>query len=340
MGEAITSQRGYRSLFWPIVLIAVGVIWLLVNVGVLSGANLVVLFRMWPLLLIVIGLDLLFGRQSPLVGAVIGIGAVALIVVLMLVGPSIGLAGATPEVTLDTFSEPLEDASSVQVTLDLPVAASTITALTDSADLFTAEIAHVGELDYRVQGEAEKVIFLGQQDTSVNFFDLEFLSFLPGITEEELYWNIGLNPEVPLELTVNSGVGQNTLDLREMELRALSLNGGVGQNIIHLPAAEAPYTARIDSGSGELNISLAEGANAEISISGGVGNAVIDVPDGAGVRLDASSGIGNIEVPDSYRRVSGDNDDDDGLWESANFAEASDRIVIEFDGGIGNLVVQ
>jgi hypothetical protein len=47
-----------------VILIAVGIIWLLGNLGVLSAANILVLLRLWPLLLIVIGLDLLFGRQS------------------------------------------------------------------------------------------------------------------------------------------------------------------------------------------------------------------------------------------------------------------------------------
>ena len=66
------ENKGYRSLFWPLVLIGVGVIWLLGNLGVISWTNLTVLFRLWPLLLIAIGLDLLIGRQSPAIGALIG----------------------------------------------------------------------------------------------------------------------------------------------------------------------------------------------------------------------------------------------------------------------------
>ena len=64
MAKIDVERQGYRSLFWPIILIGVGLIWLLGNFGIISGANLAVLFRLWPLALIVIGLDLLFGRQS------------------------------------------------------------------------------------------------------------------------------------------------------------------------------------------------------------------------------------------------------------------------------------
>ena len=51
MGKAKTTRSG--SIFWAIILIAVGAIWLLGNVGVLSFANLSVLLRLWPLALIV-----------------------------------------------------------------------------------------------------------------------------------------------------------------------------------------------------------------------------------------------------------------------------------------------
>ena len=43
----------YRSMFWPVILIGVGVIWLLSNLGLLPAASIAWLLNLWPLILIV-----------------------------------------------------------------------------------------------------------------------------------------------------------------------------------------------------------------------------------------------------------------------------------------------
>ncbi len=344
MGETTMRRSSYRSLFWPIVLIAIGVVWLMGNAGVLTSANVYALLRLWPLLLIVIGLDLLFGRQSPVIGALIGVGAVVLFVGGMLVGPSLGLAGPNLEIVTENFSEPLEDVTAAQVQLDLSVANATISALTDTSDLFTAEVSHVGILDYRVEGEAQKSIYLGQQDDRFNMTGVpEFLARLFQAEDRDLNWHIGLSPAVPVTLNVNGGVGNSEFDLSELQLQNLTVNGGVGNLNADLPAMEDPYNVSINSGSGEIRITLAEGAAVNLSISGGVGNSVIDVPDGAAVRVTGQSGVGSIVVPSDFRRVDGDEDNfvgSNGTWETLGYNEAERQITIQYSGGVGNLTIQ
>jgi hypothetical protein len=340
MGTAAANRQGYRSLFWPVVLIAAGVIWLLYNAGIIGRENLVVLFRLWPLLLIGIGLDLLIGRQSQTVGTLIGVGTVVLVIVLMVIGPSIGLTGPALEVKLDQYSEPLEDAASATVQLDLSVARTIITPLTDSSDLFTAEVSHLGDLDFNVAGETDKHISLSEDDASV----INGTSFLAGLIREDgenLYWNIGLNPNIPLQLDINSGIGEGSFDLSNLQLTGLSINGGLGQTSLQLPSVELPYDVDINNGAGELNVSIAEKAALNLHIKGGVGNVTIDVPDDASVRIEGSSGIGNVEVPSSFQRLNNESDGpgEDGIWESANFSEAARQIVITYEGGVGNLTI-
>ncbi len=322
MGETTIRRHGYRSLFWPIVLIAVGVIWILGNVGVISAANLIVLFRLWQLLLIVVGLDLLFGRQSPVLGGLIALGAVVLIVALMLVGPSLGLAGEPLDVTLDHFDEPRGAVTSAEVQLDLSVATTTITSLADSPDLITAEVSHVGQVEFSVDGETHKVIHLSQISESTNIFQgPEFLGTLFGAQDDKLYWNIALDPTVPLTLDVNGGVGESHFDLSKLQLQALSISGGVG----------------------EFTIAVSDTTAVDIHINGGVGQMTIDVPDGAAVHLEGKSGVGSINVPASLRQVSSNDSNfvgDSGVWESDNYAGAARRITITYEGGVGGLTIQ
>ena len=74
-------RRLYRGgLFWPVILITVGVLFLLKNFNVLTGDVGSTLVQLWPLLLILIGLDSLLQGHG-LAGPVflIGLGVVFLL---------------------------------------------------------------------------------------------------------------------------------------------------------------------------------------------------------------------------------------------------------------------
>lgn len=337
MGKTKVERSGYRSLFWPVVLISVGVIWLLGNLGVLSAANFSVLFQLWPLILIIIGLDLLFGRESPVIGMLIGVGAVVLIIALMLVGPSLGLGVGTLDVTTSTFEEPRGDASSAQIELGVSVGSASISTLTDSNNLFEAEVAHVGELQFDARGETEKVISLRQNEVSTTG-GFELLGFAFGGPEQDLFWNISLSPNVPLNLRVSGGVGQSTYDLSGLDITGLTMNIGVGEADIILPSTGSRYNASISNGVGEVRIDIEDGASVNMDINGGVGALFVTVPDDAGVRVDVNSGLGGVNVPSDWSRISGS--DNDGVWESPSYGDATSEITISFDGGVGGLTVR
>ena len=82
-----TSYRRGPDLFWPIILIGAGIIFLLSNLGVITGNPWPILWNLWPVLLIVIGLDILFGRRSMLGGL---IGAALGVMFGMLLGDFVG----------------------------------------------------------------------------------------------------------------------------------------------------------------------------------------------------------------------------------------------------------
>jgi hypothetical protein len=90
-----------RSLFWPLVLIAAGVVWLLVSLNVIPSSNLWALTHIWPYVLISLGLGLLLGTlwrpASGIVAALVVIGAVAAI----FFAPQLGWASG-PDLNLST----------------------------------------------------------------------------------------------------------------------------------------------------------------------------------------------------------------------------------------------
>lgn len=326
----------YRSIFWPIVLIGIGVIWLLASLGVLPDVSWRFFVRLWPLILIVIGLDLIFGRRSPLVGALIGLATIALVVVLTFIAPLMGFV-PNVDVLTERFSEPIGSATSAQIELGLSVGLTNITALSDSNMLFDAEISHAGKMDFSVSGEKEKEIRLAQLPVS---FTSDWLDWPE---EKELRWDIGLTPDIPLHLKLEGGVGKSTLDFSELQLADLEIEVGVGGMEINLPATGESYEVQLNGSVGESRISIEEGAEITLDIQGGVGNVFIDIPDGAAVRLEGETGVGNINVPSSFRQTRSNDENivgESGTWESEGFSSADRQIIITFEGGVGNLTLR
>jgi hypothetical protein len=62
-----------RDLFWPIMFIGGGFLWILVIQGYISANQLSSLIGLWPVLLIVLGVELMFGRRYPWVSALMGV---------------------------------------------------------------------------------------------------------------------------------------------------------------------------------------------------------------------------------------------------------------------------
>lgn len=67
------EKKGRRGLALPLVLITIGLVFLLNNLGALHGDLKTVIFRLWPILLIIGGIDYLF-RSRGVLGSVVMIG--------------------------------------------------------------------------------------------------------------------------------------------------------------------------------------------------------------------------------------------------------------------------
>ena len=82
-----------RSLFWPLALIATGVVWLLVSMNIIPGANLWALTYIWPYVLIVVGAGLILQNSLPAMGWIVSALVVIGAVVAVIFAPQLGWAG-------------------------------------------------------------------------------------------------------------------------------------------------------------------------------------------------------------------------------------------------------
>jgi len=330
------SENRNRSLFWPVVLITVGLLWLLRNLNVFPALDFTLLFDLWPLILVVVGINLIIGPRLGWLRALVAVAAVVLAVGYVVLAPALGISSAAV-VQHAERSEPIGDAASARLDLHSSLGQTTIQALNDSTNLFEAEINYFGELRYEVEGTVEKTITLRVDDHSPNP-DL-FNQFLD---DADLDWFIGLTTAVPLQIEYSAGVGDVELDLSGLALTALGVDGGVGKVHIVLPATGDFYEVHINAGVGEFSVEIEEGANLELVLDGGIGEFRVEVPVGAAMRLEANPGIGSVSVPEWLRQASGGpgSAGANGVWETEDFESAESRILIRYDGGIGGLVVR
>jgi len=325
------KNSSYRSLFWPIVLIGVGLVWFLVNINAIPALNARGLLNLWPLLLIALGLDLIFGRKSPLVGLLIGLATVGAAVAILVAAPN--LVPASQNIT-EQFNEAVGPATSASVRIDGASQPVNIRALSDSANLFEGSIGHMGVMDFQVTGTTEKQITLRHRGGINVPFSFTF-------PMEDLRWNIGLNPKVPLALTYDGASGSSDLNLTGLQLTSLTVEGGSGSFNISLPSSSKAYTTVYHGSSGSLSMKLPADTDLTLRLDAGSGSLSLDLPSNAPVRIEVKdNGSGSFSAPGWTTRLSGRSNDDQGVWESSGYSSAARKILIVVeDFGSGSISV-
>lgn len=330
-----SGNRPYRSLLWPILLIGVGVVWLLGNMGILPASNLNLLFSLWPLLLVLIGLDLLIGRTSPLLSGLLGIAAVVVVAGLLIAGPSLGIRAPGGEYRVENFTIPGEGISSAEFHINSSSEPVEIRGLSGSDALINASIGHYGVVRFDPGSGANRVVRLEKLPSTGMVFQ-----FNPGF--QDLKWNIGLSALVPSSLFIDSGSGSVAIDLSGVHLTGLEVDSGSGSVSATLPSSEEGYEVSVESGSGSVSMTLPGETDVTLRLDTGSGSARLQLPAGAAARLEVrDSGSGSLRVPASMRKIEGDANEDEGVWETEGFSSAAGQITIIIENqGSGSISIE
>ena len=319
-----------RSIFWPIVLIGVGVILLLANFNLITTANLATLSSLWPLLLVALGLEILIGRRSTLASGLIGLLVVGAFIFILVAGQKLGLNLPSAQVIQERFSEPIGSTKSAKVLVDIASDPVTINALSGSTDLFDANITHFGEMEFIVSGTSEKSIELRKRSSAA--------AFTWSLPTQPTRWDIALSPAVPLDLKLIGGSGSANADLSRLQIEGLQVDVASGSFSLILPESIQAYEANFEGGSGSLRVTLPVKTNLTLSVDGASGSISFELPTGTEVRIEVTdSGSGSLNLPRGLTQVE-KGEGDEGIWETPGYANATQRILIRVqDIGSGSL---
>jgi hypothetical protein len=353
----MSDDRRMPNLFWPVLLIGVGILFLLSNFDIIAGVNFFHLWRLWPLLLIALGIHVMFGRERAWLSNLLSLVLVAVAILFLVFAPSLGFPTPSDEIILVEFSEPLGSAESASFDINLDRGKLTLYPLTDSSDLILVNVAHAKDADdfsYNVSGTTNKHIVI-----ELDHMDFDFIFGIGGwIETQKVTVDIGINPAVPIDLNIDLGSSSSVLDLSAFELESLEADTGSGSINLTAPSGDYPLSLSAGSGSltvqtapgsdltldasvgsGRISLTLAEGNSGSIELGSGSGTITVNIPEGVGIEVSGSTGSGSVRLPAGYVRTEGEDvpgPSDSGTWVSPGFNSAEYKLFIDFSVGSGS----
>lgn len=340
VASAPPARRHSRSAFAPIVLIAAGVFFLLANLGVVGALDWEAAWRFWPLALIFVGLNVLVLQLRPPLGtamsALVALVAVAVFGYLLLSGTptaamrSLGLPEAeVSELHDESFWVPLDGVQTAEITIDLSNYPAEIGSPADGG-LIGGTIYTRGELDTEFELDGGHARYqVGERSSGWMFNPQDWFS------DESRTWTFSISPDVPIDLTIDAGNGSATADLSELTLSDLDIDAANGSVTAVLP--DGDYDVRLDGGNGGIALTLPESGEREMHIDGGNGGITLLLPAGVEARVEYETGNGSVGVDGRFERVSGD--DDEGVYQTAGYEGAANRVLVEVNTGNGSLSI-
>lgn len=296
--------RPYRSMFWPLVLIGVGLVALLANYGFIQPVSFLALLALWPVLLILLGIDVAFARRWPLE---------TLAAEVVIIGLALLLAATQPNaLSLTSFSfGPSSGCKDPQASISMPRGSMQSYALSVNAGAARyhlgggASAAVEANADY-----AELCSTVRSSDGPRGDLRLSQSGTHFGGTNDI---TVKLANDLPVSLTVNAGAGEFDLDLHDVKVTDVRMNIGASSTTLVLPHPTGDVTVRADGGASSLIIEIPADVEARITVTGGLVSSTSSNP-----RATKSGNV--IETP--------------------GYAAAKDRVTVTVAGGATSVAVR
>jgi hypothetical protein len=223
-------MRDHR-LFWGIVVLIVGTLLLLNNLGVLAPIDLDIGELIWPLLLIALG------------GWILWTSVIA-----------------PPTYETEALSVPLEGAETANVHLHQGAGVLRVQVGAEPGTLLDGTFS--GGLKHRVQRAGS------QADVRLSMpSDAIWMPWAPSGPRE---WDVHLSDQIPLSLQMKTGASDARLDLTEVQVTALSLETGASSTEVHLPAHTDLTRVNVEGGVASVRIHVPAGVAARIRSDSGL----------------------------------------------------------------------
>lgn len=313
------NARPRRGVFWPLLLIALGLIFLLQNFGFISGVSWLAVASLWPLLLVLIGLDIAFARRWPIPTLAVEVGVIAAGLALVAYSPNLspgifvfGDGGGGGETDV---SVPRGDAT--QLTLTLNGGATQSYHVAGGATALLDAHSDNADLRLRVSGS------IGRPDVRL---DQASSSFFRPVRMGNV--QILLASDVPTSLTINVGAGEFDVDLSDVRVTDAKVNVGASSMNFVVPKPSGDVAIRMNGGASNIALVVPDGVEARIVTTGGLLSLRSDNPRlGSGLNTSLGGDPGGCVACGSS-------------IETRGYGAAHDRVTLTISAGASSIVVR
>ncbi len=252
----------------------------------------------------------------------------------------------------DVFSTPLDNTTSADIHMGVPIEAAYIGALMrDSPNLFEADVDYLGDMTFDVEAAAtHKKLTLHEELRHVRLR-----------TRHALEWGIGIHPTIPAALTTHLSSGAIQADLRRLQLTGFNAHVSSGALYAWLPASKTPIDTGFHLSSGHISIHTSENTplnlrgihlssgNFDFYVADGVSfNTALHVSSGkvnvmraAGVALRVHverMSSGKVRLPESFERIAGEKRKP-GIWQTPGFDSAAKQCSLTIKLSSGKITI-
>lgn len=292
-----------RGMFWPLILIGIGLVSLLANYGLIQSVSVASILALWPVLLILLGIDIAFSRRWPVP---------TLAIEVAVIGAALLLAATQPTaLSLATFTFGGSNACS-RPTASNAVARGSLQSLSLRID--------GGAARYRVTGGAADAVEVTSDHDEICLRDRSggargdvLISAARARFTGESEIIVKVANDLPLSLQVSAAAGEFMVDLRDVTMTDARLSVGASSTTIILPHPTGDLPIRLDGGASSVSIEIPSGVEARVSVTGGLISTTSTNP--------RASKTGNV-------------------IETAGYGVAKDRVTVTVTGGASSITVR
>jgi hypothetical protein len=292
------------TLFWGVLLIAIGGLFLFNNLGLLN-VNWETIWRLWPMILVFWGLSILFGKQRPPWYVVV----LMILLLLFMIA-----AAATSSFFRSDFD--IVSGDGLRQTLEEPMAPNTTKAtfrLQTGAGKFFIRDTTKQLVKAETETSFGKYSMTSEHSDNSAYATLEFRGRNRG-------WNFGngrnrvdvrLNPDPTWTINLEVGAASGDFDLSPFKVEEL----------------------RLDAGASSMHIKLGDRSEeTRVRVKTGASTTSIEVPESAGCEVHLQTALSGKRIR-GFDKVSGNR------YQTSNFESAAKKIYIEVSAGVSQIRV-
>lgn len=297
------QNKGFNfgSLFLGLIILSIGIFYLCKNYGWLSENLNLEILRLWPILIIAVGLSLLNskGFLSKTIGFVIFLIVITITSFIIFYGVK---NDTKPVLNENPFKiERSEKTNYSSVVIKSGVGKVNITGGSEefAEGNLRSNISNL-KIDNDTSSEKQKLSL-----------EVESRDRIELLSEVKNDLAVKLSSELPTDISLNLGVADSKLDLREVLVNNLEIEIGVA------------------------NLDLIMGDRAEmakVNLRSGVSSVKISLPDNVGSKIIIKEGLSAKQLKD-FKKI------DDKTYQTANYDEAEKKIEIDLDIGLSMLEI-